>query len=65
MVLSLAAGGDLWCLLEERNKEVGSEEGVGLEELLVRRWCAEIVDAVGWLHGCGWAHRFVLCIWEN
>lgn len=36
-----------------------SSESVGLEENLVRRWCAEMVDAVGWLHGCGWAHRFV------
>lgn len=60
LVLSHAPGGDLWGLLERKNAEEG-QEGVllGLEESWVRRWMADLVEVLEWLHVEGWAHRCV------
>ncbi|ORY88772.1 kinase-like domain-containing protein [Leucosporidium creatinivorum] len=58
VVLSHAPGGDLWGLLERKNAEEGQDGMViGLEESWVRRWMADLVEVVEWLHAEGWAHR--------
>lgn len=47
-------------MLERENARVREgEPRVGLEEMYVQRWMAELVEALEWLHGKGWAHRFV------
>ncbi|KAI5474265.1 citron Rho-interacting kinase [Pseudohyphozyma bogoriensis] len=50
IILQHAQGGDLWSYLEPLG-------GKGVDEAVVRRWMAEVVEAVEWLHGKGWAHR--------
>ncbi|GAA5836154.1 hypothetical protein JCM9279_002211 [Rhodotorula babjevae] len=57
LVLSHAPGGDLWTVLERQNDGVDAGAEQGLPEEWVRGWMAELVDAVAWLHGEGWAHR--------
>ncbi|GAA5898447.1 hypothetical protein JCM8208_006985 [Rhodotorula glutinis] len=57
LVLSHAPGGDLWTVLERQNDGVNAGQEQGLPEACVKRWTAELVDAVAWLHGEGWAHR--------
>ncbi|GAA6002178.1 hypothetical protein JCM10207_003111 [Rhodosporidiobolus poonsookiae] len=57
LVISHAPGGDVWTVLERKNEGVEPGREVGLPEEWVRRWMAELVDAVEWLHGQGWAHR--------
>ncbi|KAM0754563.1 kinase-like protein [Meredithblackwellia eburnea MCA 4105] len=49
IVLQHASGGDLWSILE-------NSEG-GVEEIRVKGWIAETVEAVEWLHRAGWVHR--------
>ncbi|BGO90165.1 hypothetical protein NBRC10512_002558 [Rhodotorula toruloides] len=57
IVISHASGGDLWTLLEKVNEDLVVGEERGLSEDWVRGWMAQLLDAVGWLHGKGWAHR--------
>ncbi|BGP38654.1 hypothetical protein JCM10450v2_002604 [Rhodotorula kratochvilovae] len=57
LVLSHSAGGDLWTVLEQRNEGAEPGQEKGLPEEWVKGWMAELVDAVDWLHGSGWAHR--------
>ncbi|BGP23354.1 hypothetical protein JCM10295v2_002250 [Rhodotorula toruloides] len=57
IVISHSSGGDLWTLLESVNDGVSAGEERGLKEDWVRAWTAELLDAVEWLHGKGWAHR--------
>jgi serine/threonine protein kinase len=47
-------------MLERKNAEEGQEGIVlGLEESWVRRWIADLIEVVEWLHAEGWAHRWV------
>ncbi|GAA6038929.1 hypothetical protein JCM8097_000579 [Rhodosporidiobolus ruineniae] len=57
ILLEHVPGGDLWSVLERKNEVRGPGQEVGLPEEWVRRWMAELVDAVEWLRGKGWAHR--------
>ncbi|BGP01325.1 AGC/DMPK/GEK protein kinase [Rhodotorula toruloides ATCC 204091] len=57
IVISHASGGDLWTLLEKANEGVAVGEERGLSEDWVRGWMAQLLNAVDWLHGKGWAHR--------
>ncbi|GAA5831890.1 hypothetical protein JCM3766R1_000140 [Sporobolomyces carnicolor] len=57
LVISHAPGGDLWTLLEASVSAKDSSEETGLPEEWVKFWCAELVDAVQWLHERGWTHR--------
>lgn len=58
ILLEYASGGDLYALLE--NTSTGAhDEPSGLPESHLRRWMAEAIEALGWLHDKGWAHRSV------
>ncbi|BGP30658.1 hypothetical protein JCM10296v2_002415 [Rhodotorula toruloides] len=57
IVISHSSGGDLWTLLEKANEGVSVGDEKGLSEEWVRGWMAQLLDAIEWLHGKGWAHR--------
>lgn len=57
LVLAHSPGGDLCSVLERHNEGVEAGQATGLPEEWVKGWKGELVDAVAWLHGEGWAHR--------
>ncbi|BGP14617.1 hypothetical protein JCM10213v2_002566 [Rhodosporidiobolus nylandii] len=59
LLLAHSSGGDVFSVLERKNEGVVPGQELGLPEDMVRLWMAELLDAVEWLHGEGWAHRDV------